>query len=136
MRQIETALHDATTSYGRIRYHRPPHDEPDFAWVNLDDIMRMLKMPMGLRIEMLRAIQEDWKEDLKTIATSEGIVTICPHYMIQGLFDAWIQEGFAGNDILKTYLAEGMRASKKLTEGWSTEDRRAFMFAALTRSAN
>lgn len=133
MARLVSALNSVDTAFGTIRFFAPPHDEPDFAWAALDDVMRMLSMPAGLRAEMLRSIQESWKDDLRTVATAEGIVSLAPHWMLQGLFDAWLQEGFSSEEVHDAYLSAGARSNKVLTMGMARGDRMAYMLAAFAR---
>lgn len=130
---IASPIHDAGTETGRLRFHRPPHDEPDFAWLVLDDLLAALHLTQPVKEDLLRSIQADWPGRLRTLATRDGVQTILPHYMVQGLLDAWVEAGLASEELLEAYLREGFRASKILTAGFSARDRMAYMFAALAR---
>ena len=130
---LREPIHAAAVDGGRLRFHRPPHDEPDFAWLVLDDLLDLLDLTPDGRQHLLRSIQTDWPGHLRTIATRDGVHTIMPHFMVQGLMEAWIAAGLAAEDLLDAYLKEGFRASRALTAGFTTRDRMAYMFAALAQ---
>lgn len=59
--------------------------QPDMPWHAVDDLWPLV---LDDASEMLkRKLRSDWEEP-RTVATSSGIVTIAPHFMADGLFEA------------------------------------------------
>lgn len=74
-----------------VRYFRSPLYEkfrqPDMPWHAIDDLHPALLPSTEAAVHLKRALRTDWYEP-KTVATSEGLVTIAPHFMAEGLFEA------------------------------------------------
>ena len=75
---------------------------------------------------------------LQTVATSDGLVTIAPHFMAQGCIDAMVEEGMVPTGARDEYDDAGTDAMHKLvvpfafpSDGWM-----AWMKAAMNRWEN
>jgi hypothetical protein len=116
MTGIIQPLHVAIIRGHQLRFYRTPNNDgrPDFPWVCLDDLFRCMSSPRGFRKHFHRQAKSGpFRNDFRTAATPDGIVTIVPHYAAQGITAAWRESDCA--DIEKDYAREGVAAIKKLT---------------------
>ena len=61
------------------------HRQPDFPWHSVDDLRQILRLDADLDQAFQRRLKSDWPEDVRTVATSDGITTIGRHYMAMGM---------------------------------------------------
>jgi hypothetical protein len=131
-------LHIATLpSRGhRLRFFRSPLDDgrPDFPWHAVNDLHRCLGLNGTARKYFLNAMQKK-KWPMRTVATSEGLVTIAPHFVAHGTVDALISERRAPAAARNDYDLAGTEACKKLTAHLQdpSDDLVAWLKAALSR---
>ena len=62
--------------------------ERDLPWHSTEDLRAALGVPEDLATVLQRSTRRDWSEDVRTVATPDGITTIAPHPMAEGLIDA------------------------------------------------
>lgn len=82
--------------YGHeVRYFASPTylatRQPDMPWHCVDDLWSAL-FPKGnteAATFLKRKLRSDWHE-VRTAATASGIVTIAPHFMAEGIFEAFL----------------------------------------------
>lgn len=67
--------------------------QPDMPWHSVDDLWPLVLD--GAAETLRRRLRSEWEEP-RTVATADGIVTIAPHFMAEGLFEAAIEA--AGGD--------------------------------------
>lgn len=61
------------------------HRQPDFPWHSIDDLRRILRFDQEIDALFQRKLKSDWPEDVRTVATSQGITTIGRHNLAMGL---------------------------------------------------
>lgn len=88
---LSTPLIDGDLVGHSVRYFASPlyvaHREPDMPWHSVDDLWPILVPGRDFFDAVKRQLRSRW-QDPRTVATAEGIVTIAPHYMAEGLFEA------------------------------------------------
>lgn len=91
MAKITSSIHRDDVFGSQLRYFSSPiYDEtnqPDMPWHVFDDLMRILELDQEATTYLLRKLRGDWPEP-RTVATSEGLLTIAPHFMAEGLLMA------------------------------------------------
>lgn len=90
---IHTPIHTGTVNGETVRFFRSPLDGPDFPWHVAEDLFATLKLPREVRRHFRRSLVGDWKNDVRTIATHDGVVTIASHSLAQGLLGAATEIG-------------------------------------------
>jgi hypothetical protein len=115
---IHTPIHTGTINGETVRFFRSPRPGADFPWHAIDDLFAALKLPRGVRRHFRRTLVGDWKTDVRTIATHNGLVTIAAHSPAQGLLDAATEIGVmaeAAERAKRDYHREGGEALKIIT---------------------
>jgi len=62
------------------------HRQADLPWHSADDLRAILRLPDEVRDVFQRRMKADWDE-VRTVATPEGITTIAPHFMAEGMIE-------------------------------------------------
>lgn len=120
----------------RLRYFTSPEFQnfrkADMPWHSADDLSIVLGLPQEASEMLKRKLREDWNRDVKTVATPEGITTIAPHFMAQGLIASLERElgEERASRILSGYTAGGLKAMRAMTAHLSPSMRLSFMMAA------
>lgn len=65
---------------------------PDLAWHSCDDLWRLLDMGDDERTALLRSLRRDWPEPA-SVATPDGPVVVQPHFMGEGIVEAFRDAG-------------------------------------------
>lgn len=79
-----------------LRFFKAPFLEPHLPWHAPADLHLCLGMEQNLRSHFQQMLKtSEWAADVRTVATCDGIVTIAPHWMAQGLISLVIQFGRA-----------------------------------------
>jgi len=102
-----------------VRFFKGPTGGPELPWHAVEDLYRALGLPCAVRRQLLRMTQEIWGQELRTVATPDGLVTIAPHYVAQDLLGAATELmgacAKARTDLLeREYAHAGGKALKKL----------------------
>ncbi len=92
---LQPVLHTGEVNGRPVRFFRSPREGADFPWHVADDLFHALTFPRAVRREFQRRLKADHKDDVRTVATPDGIVTIAPHYMAQGAIGAAVEIGCA-----------------------------------------
>lgn len=91
MPNVSSPIHSADIFGQELRYFASPiyleQQQPDMPWHVFDDLMRILGLDKDAATFMMRKLRGDWPEP-RTIATSEGLLTITPHFMADGMLAA------------------------------------------------
>ncbi len=116
MSVLTPILHEATVAGVRVRYFRPQAGTPDFPWHVADDLFAALRFPRPVRQHLQRSLRSDHGSTIRTVATSEGIVTLAPHFMAQGAIGAGVDIGCAPYDAETDYAKAGAAALTKLAD--------------------
>jgi hypothetical protein len=107
-------LHVATIGGQPLRFFRTPLKDgrPDLPWCCLDDLGRCLGLNRQGRKIFLRALQSkaEWHAIARTVPTADGILTIAPHFMAQGMTGAMIDQGMAAASLLNDYTHASVEA--------------------------
>jgi hypothetical protein len=88
MTGIVKPIHVATINGHQLRLYRTPNNDgrPDLPWHSIDDLGRVFGLNRQRRRVMLEGMQR--YGCFRTIATTDGLVTIGPHYAAQGAISA------------------------------------------------
>ena len=117
MKQTLTSpLHVAEINGQMVRFFRTPLNDglPDFPWHSTNDLMAALNMDRKMRREFLQTLREGPGAVVKSIATKDGVVQVCPHFMAQGLADAMVHVGNAPTVSRDQYDAAVFAAAQEL----------------------
>lgn len=109
---LTTVLHVAEINGKPVRFFRSPGQGADFPWHAADDLFHALAFPRPVRREFQRRLKSDHGDDVRTVATADGIVTIAPHYMAQGAIGAGIDIGCTPPSAEVAYAKAGVAALK------------------------
>lgn len=107
---LTSILHTADVNGKPVRFFRSPQQGPDFPWHVADDLFLALGFPRSVRKEFQRKLKADHAGQVRTVATSDGIVTIAPHYMAQGAVGAGIDIGCTPLSAEASYAKAGVAA--------------------------
>jgi hypothetical protein len=128
-------LHVASVGGQLLRFFNTPLEDgrPDLPWHAVDDLHHLLGLNRDARRFFLRKLRK--RGGVETVATSDGVVTVAPHYMAQGTIDAMVEKRMAPASIRDEYEHAGAEALQKLgvpfplpSDGWM-----AWMKAAMNR---
>jgi len=114
MSAVVTPLHVGRAGGVPVRFFKGPSGQPELPWHAVDDLYRALGLPQAKRRFLLQVTQAQWSEDLRTVATAEGLVTIAPHYVAQGMIDAAVEAMGAPAEVEREYVRAGKEALEKL----------------------
>jgi hypothetical protein len=106
-------IHVGTITEVPVRFFKAPTQVPNLPWHAHDDLLRAIGLPRALRRHFQQMVQKAFGKDLKTIAATDGLVTIAPHYAAQGLLGAAADVGMA-HDYETLYALQAADALKKL----------------------
>jgi hypothetical protein len=83
MTELMQPIHIATIGGHQLRFYRIPSNDgrPDMPWYCVDDLHQCLGLSRPQRKVMLSMMRK--MGGFQTIATTEGVVTIGPHYTAQ-----------------------------------------------------
>lgn len=91
MSGLHIPLHIADVEGHTVRFFRSPvyerTKEPDFPWHCIDDLWPIFIGSSDAVEFARRKLRSAWKEP-KTIAVEDGLVTIAPHFMAEGMIAA------------------------------------------------
>jgi hypothetical protein len=94
---VQAALHVERHADRELRFFASPAfrrtRRPDLAWHSCDDLWRLLDMKDDERTALLRSLRRDWPEPT-TVATADGPVVVQPHFMGEGIVEAFREAGF------------------------------------------
>lgn len=137
MTALSEPVHVGTVNGKRLRFFRGPSPEPRMPFHAHADLLECLELPPEVKTVLTRKLINHWKDDIKSVATTEGIVTIAPHYVAQGLISsAMMLESGTSNEVVKNgYEKEGAKAlgvlANKATGDLGVEARLRFSLAAV-----
>lgn len=114
-----------------LRFFKAPVQGPHLPWHAVEDLHACLALPCDLRLHFQRRLQSsEWKGDIRTVATADGIVTIAPHFVAQGLIGAIIEVGQATAAIEIQYARQTKDAWDRIYPGQSFADAIALLATA------
>lgn len=133
---IVAPIWTGTMSGKPVRFFRSPLDEPDMPWHSVDDLYVALGLSKPLRRHFKQMLQGTWRNDVRTVATTENITTIAPHYMAQGLLDSLtqIQPGTPRRRAIE-YQVAASGAMSIITKGMEPAMALDFVMQAFKRAA-
>lgn len=123
-------LYTGTVNGHPVRFYRKPTGALELPWHAADDLYRALGLNREARREILRVTQKSWAGELRTIATTDGVVTIAPHYAAQGIIGAVIETGGAPASVKTEYAMAGGEALKVMQGDLPPEAALAFALEA------
>lgn len=111
MSAILTPAYMGTLNDKPLRFFKSPLPGPHLPWHAPEDLHRCLDLPRDLRRDFQRKLHSsEWKGDIRTVATADGIVMIAPHFMAQGLIGAMHDAGRADAKAEFRYASEARKA--------------------------
>jgi hypothetical protein len=116
MRALTPVLDTGQIDGKEVRFFRSPSSAPDFPWHATDDLHVALGFPRDLRRQFAQKLRAGWAKDVRTVATSSGLVTIAPHFMAQGMIGAAEEVG-CGPYTASTDYARAVAGAMKLLAG-------------------
>lgn len=134
MTNLAKTIHETRVGKSTLRFFRSPLVGADFAWVSFDDLLMCLGFSREERRAFRKMLRGEWGKEVKTVATSEGICTIVPHFMVQGLCSAMIQEGKVSCDFEVAYSKAASDALRVITGHLSGNDLISYLAAAHRRA--
>lgn len=132
---IVTPISTGSVNGKSVRFFRSPLDGPDMPWHSVDDLYVALAFSRQLRRHFKQMLQGTWRNDVRTVATAEGITTIAPHYMAQGLIGSlehFQPEGAVLRD--REYQLAASRAMTVITQGMAPSMALDFVMQAFKRT--
>jgi hypothetical protein len=109
-------LHVGIVGGRPLRFFRSPLSKidgrPDMPWHAVEDLHRCLGLNREQRKIFLRKLRK-WREP-QTVPTADGLTTIAPHFMAQGVVDAMVEVGQVSAAIRDDYDHAGAKATEKL----------------------
>ena len=123
-------IHTALINGQPVRFFEGQSATPDLPWHVLDDLYKSLGMSRRMRREFLHMTQERWKGELRTVATSDGLLTVAPHFMAQGAIAAMAERGHAPANTYDQYVKAGIAALAVITGDRSKEDQFRYLMMA------
>ena len=116
MSVILAPIHTAALGNSTLRFFRSPLAGPDLPWHVHDDLAACLGLPRDARRQFRqKLIGGPFKGDIRVVAAADGIVTIAPHFVAQGLIGASMQIGLASPALEDRYSAAAIAAFKMMT---------------------
>jgi hypothetical protein len=134
---VAAPLHVAEIDGHQLRFFRTPNNDgrPDLPWHCVDDLSKVFGLNRQQRRALLQGMQK--YDAFRTVATSDGILTIGPHYTAQGAISAIaeIVGDAKSKRIDNAYGGASAEALKKLTTGlqFPSDAWFAWMKAAMNR---
>jgi hypothetical protein len=110
-------LHVAVIGGHPVRFFRTPLNDgrPDMPWHCVEDLHRCLGLNRDQRRIFLRELKNS-KWPTKTIPAADGILTIAPHFIAQGVVDSMTDAGMAPKSVRDEYDQAGAEALQKLPQ--------------------
>jgi len=81
---ITAPIHEGTLFGKPLRFFKIEGRMPFHAY---DDLLKCLRLPRDVRRQFQQRLVNEWKDDVRTIATSSGIVVIAPHAFAQAMLE-------------------------------------------------
>lgn len=94
-----------------LRFFKAPLPGPHLPWHAAEDLHQCLALPRDLRRHFQQRLKSsEWKDHVRTVAIAEGIVTIAPHFVAQGLIGAMQDVGRADARVEARYAMQAKEA--------------------------
>lgn len=124
-------VHIAAVGLANLRFFGPPNGGREFPYVSVDDLHACLSLPHELRRTLKSNLRSTkWRDDTFTVATADGIVSLVPHFMAQGLIHAMQEVGRAPAGFHDAYIVGGSAAMTKITSHLSPDEMVAYTMDA------
>ncbi|GJD36588.1 hypothetical protein [Methylobacterium aerolatum] len=131
MSAILVPSYTGTLNNKPLRFFMAPLPGPHLPWHAPEDLQHCLDLPRDLRRDFQRKLRSsEWKDDIRTVATSDGIVTIAPHFMAQGLIGAMQDVGRADAKTEVRYASECKKAWDLIYPGRDFSEAISLLIAA------
>lgn len=134
MSDLVKPVYTGTLNGHPLRFFKAPSDEPQLIWHSWDDLVASANLPRSLRRQFKTSLQDEYGADIKTVATSEGITTIAPHFMAQGFIGSMIELGYAPPSTEMSYTIQSVDAWNALTANLPDRAGMDLFFAAYRNS--
>ncbi|WP_424138672.1 hypothetical protein [Roseomonas chloroacetimidivorans] len=115
MSVIVDPIHTHVVNGHPVRFFRSPFQGPDMPWHGAEDLLKALDLPREFRRQQISRLHSEWKSDIRTVATADGIVVIAPHFMARGMIDGMKQIGRLTDDVDADYCHGASAAMEVIT---------------------
>ena len=123
MSALVTSAYTGTLNGKPLRFFKAPLPGPHLPWHAAEDLHQCLALPRGLRRHFQQRLKSsEWTDDVRTVATADGIVTIAPHFIAQGLIGAMQDVGRADARTEIRYASQAKEAWDLIYPGASFAD--------------
>lgn len=113
-----------------VRFFRDPSGRPGLPWHVADDLFRACDLPRAVRRHLIQTAQKAFGDELRTIPTADGVVTIAPHPAAQAFLQGVAEASGGRLDLEREYIASGVEAMNRLTGDLPPVARFEFAMAA------
>lgn len=96
-----------------LRFFKAPRLGIRLPWHAIDDLHRCLSLPRDLCRHYRQQLQRDHSHDVETVATDGGIEIIAPHWMAQGVIQAFEETGLTSSETFVAYSIQVGQAWKE-----------------------
>ena len=127
---LSTPLHVGVINGRDVRFFRDPSGKPGLPWHVADDLFRAADLPRNVRRHLIETAQKAFGDELRTIPTADGVVTIAPHTAAQAFLHGVAKASGGRVDLEREYIAAGVNAMDKLTGDLPPVARFEFAMAA------
>lgn len=111
MSGIVTPAYIGTFNQAPLRFFKAPLPGPHLPWHAAEDLYACLRLPRDLRRTFQRQLKSsEYKNAVRTVAVTDGIITIAPHFVAQGLIGAMIDVGQATASTEVAYARQAKEA--------------------------
>ena len=132
MSALASPAYTGTVNDKPLRFFKAPLQGAQLPWHAAADLHHCLSLPRDLRRHFRQSLRSsEWKDDVRTIATHDGIVTIAPHFMAQGLIGAMQEAGRADARTEILYTKEVKKAWDLIYPGGDFGEAIALLVAAV-----
>ena len=109
---VATPIHVASIGSSTLQFFKSPSAAPDIPWHAHDDLVSCLGLAARSRrpFHHERLMAGPFKDDVRVVATPNGIATIAPHFAAQSLIEAMIEAGMASTAFEDAYIAAALAA--------------------------
>ena len=98
-----------------VRFFKGPVAGPELPWHALEDLYRTMRLPRPVRRQLLERTRAFPDGEARTVASADGLATIAPNYMAQGIIGAAVEVHGVRADFEHLYIPEAIAALKVLT---------------------
>lgn len=127
-------VHVATMNGHPVRFFASPLEGPDLPWHAMADLHAALGLPQAVRDDLAARTHRRWRDHVRAADTEAERVTIAPHFMAQGLAEAFAEFAPPGVDLVREYAAAATAAVDAMLAGLTPKERLRYVLQAAGRN--